>query len=123
MRAAPQARSTAPPRCIAARARRRAGQPEADEAAIGLAATLEQEGNPREALETYRELQLTFREAAAFELADAAARRLSSRADAEPLTEADYDAIVDRLAGIAAFRRAVDMQAEWLQELPCIVTP
>ncbi len=43
--------------------------------------------------------------------------------DAEPLTEADYDAIVDRLAGIAAFRRAVDMQAEWLKQLPCIVAP
>ena len=39
-------------------------------------------------------------------------------ADAEPLTEADYDAIVDRLAGIAAFRRAVDMQAEWLKNFP-----
>ena len=101
------------------RARQAAGRsPEADEAAIGLAATLEQEGNPREALETYRELQLTFREAAAFDLADAAARRLSPRADAEPLTEADYDAIVDRLAGIAAFRRAVDMQTEWLKNFP-----
>src|SRR5687767_10561939 len=30
----------------------------ADEAALGLAVTLEQAGNPREALETYRELQL-----------------------------------------------------------------
>jgi soluble lytic murein transglycosylase-like protein len=101
------------------RARQAAGRsPEADEAAIGLAGTLEQEGTLREALETYRELQLTFREAAAFELADAAARRLSSRAGAEPLTEADYDTIVDRLAGIAAFRRAVDMQGEWLQNFP-----
>lgn len=101
------------------RARQAAGRsPEADEAALGLAATLEQKGNQREALETYRELQLTFREAAAFELADAAARRLSSLADAEPLTEADYDAIVDRLAGIAAFRRAVYMQGEWLNNFP-----
>ena len=51
--------------------------------------------------------------------ADAAARRLSSQlGNAEPLTEADYDAIVDRLAGVAAFRRAVDMQAEWLKSFP-----
>ena len=99
------------------RARQAAGRSaEADEAAIGLAATHEQEGNTREALETYRELQLTFREATAFEIADAGARRLSSKATtAEPLTEADYDVIVDRLAGIAAFRRAADMQAEWLK--------
>jgi soluble lytic murein transglycosylase-like protein len=101
------------------RARQAAGRsPEADEAAIGLASTHEQQGNLREALETYRELQLTFREAAAFERADAGARRLSSRADTEPLTESDYDAIVDRLAGIAAFRRAVDMQTEWLKNFP-----
>ena len=91
----------------------------ADEAAIGLAMTLEQAGNPREALETYRELQLTFRELAAYEIADGAARRLSSRlGGAEPLTEADYDSIVDRLAGIAAFRRAVDIQGEWLKQFP-----
>jgi soluble lytic murein transglycosylase len=102
------------------RARQAAGRSTAaDEAAIGLAATLEQDGKPREALETYRELQLTFREVAAFEVADAGARRLSSRAGpAEALTETDYDAIVDRLAGIAAFRRAVDMQAEWLKGFP-----
>ena len=102
------------------RARQAAGRsPEADEAALGLAATLEQAGKPRDALETYRELQLTFREAAAFELADAAARRLSSRLGRpEPLTEADYDSIVDRLAGVAAFRRAVDMQGEWLKKFP-----
>jgi soluble lytic murein transglycosylase len=91
----------------------------ADEAAIGLATALEQSGQAREALETYRELQLTFREVPAFELADAGARRLSARlGNPEPLTEADYDAIVDRLAGVAAFRRAVDMQAEWLKSFP-----
>ena len=101
--------------------------PAADEAALGLAATFEQSGQPREALETYRELQLTFRDVSAFELADAGARRLSSRlalrqaqggGNPEPLTEADYDAIVDRLAGVAAFRRAVDLQAEWLKSFP-----
>ena len=67
------------------RARQAAGRSaEADEAAIGLAATLEQQGNAREALETYRELQLTFREVAAFELADGGARRLSSRLALRP---------------------------------------
>src|SRR5688572_26222328 len=49
------------------RARQTAGRSAAaDEAAIGLARTLEQAGQLREALETYRELQLTFREARAF---------------------------------------------------------
>jgi soluble lytic murein transglycosylase-like protein len=102
------------------RARDSAGRTAAaDQAAIGLAATFEQAGQAREALETYRELQLTFREVPAFELADSGARRLSSRlGNVEPLTEADYDVIVDRLAGIAAFRRAVDMQAEWLKNFP-----
>ena len=103
------------------RAREVAGRSAAaDEAAIGLAAVLEQQGNASEALETYRELQLTFRSAAAFEIADGGARRLSARLGpgAEPLTESDYDTIVDRLAGIAAFRRAVDMQLEWLKNFP-----
>jgi soluble lytic murein transglycosylase-like protein len=102
------------------RARQAAGRSAAaDEAAIGLAGTLEEEGKALDALETYRELQLEFREVAAFELADAGARRLSaSGVEAEPLGEADYAAIVDRLAGVAAFRRAVDMQAEWLKNFP-----
>ena len=91
----------------------------ADEAAIGLARTLEQTGKREEALETYRELQLTFRELSAYELADSGARRLSAQlGGAEPLTEEDYDTIIDRLAGIAAFRRAVDMQTEWLTNFP-----
>jgi soluble lytic murein transglycosylase-like protein len=91
----------------------------ADTAAIGLAATLEKQRNLRQALETYRELQLTFREAGAFEIADREARRLSSQINgAEPLTEGDYDLIVDRLASVAAFRRAVDMQTEWLTNFP-----
>ena len=102
------------------RARQAAGRSAtADEAAIGLARTLEETGQPREALETYRELQLTFREAAAFEAADAGARRLSAQLNgAEPLTESDFESIVDRLAGVAAFRRAVDMQEEWLKSFP-----
>ena len=101
-------------------ARHAAGRsPAADEAAIGLARTLEQAGQLREALETYRELQLTFREASAFNVADTEARRLASQVNAaEPLTEADFDSIVDRLAGVAAFRRAVDMQTEWLKAFP-----
>ncbi len=91
----------------------------ADQATLGLASTLEQDGKLREALETYRELQLTFRQAIAFDTADSAARRLSAQlGGVEPLTEPDYDAIVDRLVGVAAFRRAVQMQVEWLESFP-----
>lgn len=91
----------------------------ADQAALGLGQTFELDGEPADALETYRELQLTFREASAFDTADAAARRLSVQlGNPEPLTEADFEAIVDRLAGVAAFRRAVDMQTEWLRAFP-----
>jgi len=91
----------------------------ADQAALGLASTLELDGKPGDALETYRELQLTFREASAYDAADAAARRLSAQlGNPEPLTEEDYQAIVDRLAGVAAFRRAVEMQTEWLKTYP-----
>ncbi|HET9466915.1 MAG TPA: lytic transglycosylase domain-containing protein [Vicinamibacterales bacterium] len=102
------------------RARQEAGRtPAADEAALGLARALEQAGDAHEALETYRELQLTFRDASAFELADGAARRLSAQLQgAEPLSEDDYEEIVARLAGVAAFRRAVDMQVEWLKAFP-----
>ena len=102
------------------RAREAAGRTTvADAAAIGLARTLEQHGKLEEALETYRELQLTFRELAAYDYADAGARRLSAQLNgAEALTEEDFDTIVDRLAGIAAFRRAVDMQTEWLSTFP-----
>ena len=102
------------------RARQGAGRsPEADSAALGLAGTLELSGKPSDALETYRELQLTFRQASAYDAADAAARRLSAQlGNPSPLTEADYDSIVDRLAGVAAFRRAVDMQTEWLKMFP-----
>lgn len=91
----------------------------ADEALLGLAGTLEQQGKPLAALKTYRTLQLTFRGAAAFEAADGAARRLSAPLDgAEALSEADYNTIVERLARIAAFRRAVDLQIEWLNDFP-----
>ncbi|RPI51083.1 MAG: hypothetical protein EHM55_19820 [Acidobacteria bacterium] len=101
-------------------ARQSAGRSSAaDQAALGLARTLELDGKPGDALETYRELQLTFREASAFDAADTGARRLSAQlGNPEPLTEADYEAIVDRLAGVAAFRRAVEMQTEWLKAFP-----
>ena len=72
-----------------------------------------------DAMEVYKELQLTFRQASAFEDADGAARRLSGRLPkAEPLSESDYDSIVDRLARVAAFRRAVDLELEWLTRYP-----
>ena len=102
------------------RARQSAGRSrEADQAALGLGRTFELSGKPGDALETYRELQLTFREASAYDAAYGAAQRLSAQlANPSPLTEADYDAIVDRLAGVAAFRRAVDMQNEWLKMFP-----
>ncbi|HKY19944.1 MAG TPA: lytic transglycosylase domain-containing protein [Vicinamibacterales bacterium] len=123
LRAADACRSTRRFECalmLYLRARESAGRtPAADEAGLGVAGVLEQEGKPREALEAYRELQLTFRQATAFDAADSAARRLSAQlAGAGPLSEADYEAIVDRLAGVAAFRRAVNMQIEWLSSFP-----
>ena len=101
-------------------ARNNAGRTSAaDDAAIGLAATLEQDGRPRDALETFRELQLTFRKPVAFDAATMAASRLSAQlGGAEPLSEQDYDAIVDRLAGAAAFQRAVDVLNEWRTNFP-----
>ena len=102
------------------RAREVAGRtPAGDEALLGLGGVLEEERKLREALDAYRDLQLTFRHATAFDAADAAARRLSVQlGDPDPLTEADYDAIVTRLAGVAAFRRAVELQIEWLSNFP-----
>ena len=90
-----------------------------DQAALGLAATLEQAGNPREALDVLRELQLTFRQASAYDAADVAARRLSAQLkNPEPLTEQDYDAIADRLTNVAALRRSVDVLKEWRANFP-----
>ena len=102
------------------RAREHAGKTaSADHAGLGLAAAQEGSGNRRAALDTYRELQLTFRTAAAFDAADAGARRLSPQVDGDaPLTEDDYDSIASRLAGIAAFRRAVDVRDAWLKAFP-----
>ncbi len=90
-----------------------------DQAALGLAATLEQSGNARDALDVLRELQLTFRRASAYDAADVAARRLSAQLNnPEPLTEQDYDAIADRLTSLAAFRRSVDVLKEWRTSFP-----
>ena len=103
------------------RAREQAGRtPASDEAALGLAATLQENGKALEALETFRELRLTFRQAPAFHAADAAVRRAQGAlgGSLKPLTEADYEAIVDRLVSVAAFRRAVEMQTEWLTAFP-----
>lgn len=102
------------------RARDAAGRSAAaDDASLGLATAQEQSGDARAALETYRELQLTFRTAGAFDAADAGARRLSGHLNGdEPLNESDYDSIASRLAGIAAFRRAVDIRDAWLKAYP-----
>jgi soluble lytic murein transglycosylase len=90
-----------------------------DQAALGLAATIEQAGNPRDALDLYREIQLTFRQLPSYDAADAAARRLSAQLNnPEPLTEQDYDVIADRLTNIAAFRRSVDVLKEWRSSVP-----
>ena len=101
-------------------ARQQAGRaPAADEAAIGLAVLLEVDGKPREALDVFRDLQLTFRRASAYDVAESGARRLSARlGGAEPLTEQDYDSIADRLAGVAAFGRAVEVLTEWHDAFP-----
>lgn len=102
------------------RARESAGRTNiADDAALGLGRMLEGASRLNEALDVYRELQLTFRQASAFDEADGAARRLAALLPkAAPLSESDYDAIVDRLARVAAFRRAVDMELEWLTRYP-----
>jgi soluble lytic murein transglycosylase len=109
-------------RAIALYTQARAGAgraPAGDQAALGLAATLEQTGNPREALELFREIQLTFRQSSTFDAADAAARRLSVQLNnAEPLTEDDYDTIADRLTNAAAFRRSNDLLMEWRATFP-----
>ena len=90
-----------------------------DEAALGLAATLEQAGNLRDALDLYREIQLTFRQATAYDAAEANARRLSAQLNgAEPLAEQDYDIIADRLTNVAAFRRSNDVLKEWRASVP-----
>ncbi|HTL01398.1 MAG TPA: lytic transglycosylase domain-containing protein [Vicinamibacterales bacterium] len=104
-------------------ARASAGRsPLGDQAALGLAATLERAGNLPDALDLYREIQLTFRQPSAYDAADAAARRLSARLGGSrppaPLTEDDYDLISDRLTNAAAFRRSIDVLKEWRASFP-----
>ena len=102
------------------RSRQAAGRTRtADAAALGLAEALERSGKPGEALAAYRDLQLTFAEARAYDAAVTAIRRLTPGADAtDRLTESHFDTIVDRLAGVAAFRRAVEIQDQWLKTFP-----
>ena len=102
------------------RARQSAGRgPEADDAALGLADTLEQAGKPAEALVVYRDLRVNFRRASSFDAADAAVTRLSNPANGEfPLSEDEFAKIVDRLVAVAAFRRAVDVESAWTTQFP-----
>lgn len=123
LRAAEEARATGMLERAAAlyrQARSSAGRTTiADEAGMALAAALEQDGRPREALETFRELQLTFRQPSAYIVATLAANRLTAQlGNVAPLSEADYDAIVDRLVGAAAFERAVNALNEWKVNFP-----
>ena len=91
----------------------------ADEAAIRLAAVLEQDGKPRDALDAFRDLQLTFRRPAAFDAATSGVARLSAQLRVtDPLSEQDYELIADRLADAAAFQRAVDVRIEWQRAFP-----
>jgi hypothetical protein len=97
-------------------ARERAGRTAlADEAALGLAETLEQAGRPQAAVDVLDELQLTFRRSAAFVTASAALRRL---APSRTLTESDYEVIADRLSALASFRLAVETLEEWRRAFP-----
>jgi soluble lytic murein transglycosylase-like protein len=102
------------------RARQGAGRSAAgDEASLGFAGTLEEQGKALEALDAYRALQRTFHQVSAYEAAETASRRLSTQlGNPSPLTEADYETIVERLVEVAAFRRAVDAQAERLKNFP-----
>jgi tetratricopeptide (TPR) repeat protein len=104
------------------RAREIAGRSQlADTAGLGLAETLERAGQLRDALDTFSEVQLTFRSISAYDTATAAARRIAEAIAIEPpapfhsLHEHDYETIAGRLRGIAAFRRAVDVLEEWRQ--------
>ena len=71
--------STAQSHCIAARARRPVERPQPTKPLSASPPRSKRTGSLVEALETYRELQLTFRQASAFDAADAAARRLSAQ--------------------------------------------
>ena len=92
-----------------------------DTAGLGLAETLERAGQLRDALDTFSEVQLTFRSISAYDTATTAARRIAEAIAIEPpapfhsLHEDDYETIAGRLRGIAAFRRAVDVLEEWRQ--------
>ena len=91
----------------------------ADQAGLGLAATFEEQKNAREALDVYRELELTFRQAGTFDAAESAAKRLADRlGDSEPLSEQDYETIADRLQSVAAFKRAIAVLEEWRRRFP-----
>ena len=107
------------------RARQVAGRSTlADAAGLGLAETLEAAGKLRDALDAFSEVQLTFRSVAAYDAATTGARRVAEAIVIEPpapahplnpLSEDEYETIAERLRGIAAFRRAVDVLEEWRQ--------
>ena len=88
-----------------------------DEASLGLAATLEQSGDPRAALALLRDLQLRFRQPATFGQARAQLQRLATALNrtVEPYTERQYQALTDRLRDFSAYDEALAVLEDWKQ--------
>jgi soluble lytic murein transglycosylase len=92
----------------------------ADEAALGLAAALEEAGDGDGALEQLTTLQRRFRRPATFARARAEAARLA-RALGRPaatFTSAEYRALADRLPGLSLFDETLALLDDWRRAFP-----
>lgn len=91
-----------------------------DDASLGLAASLEQAGNPAAALSLLRDLQLRFRQPSTFARAREQAQRLAKalNRNVAPYTERNYQALTDRLRNFSAYDDALAMLKDWALAYP-----
>lgn len=91
-----------------------------DEASLGLAASLEQSGNPEAAVALLRDLQLRFRQPATFGRARAQLQRLATAPNrtVEPYTERQYQSLTDRLRSFSAYDDALTVLEDWKRASP-----
>lgn len=91
-----------------------------DEASLGLAASLEQSGNPGAAIALLRDLQLRFRQPATFGQARAQLQRLATTLNRklEPYTDRQYQSLANRLRDFSTYDHALTVLEDWKQASP-----
>ncbi len=98
----------------------RPGGQVADEAALGLAAAIEETGDGSAALDLLIDLQLRFRQGPTFARARAESVRLARQLGrtAGPFTDAQYRTLANRLLDLSRFDETLEVLEEWRRAFP-----